>query len=264
MPAINPADLSKFVGILEVAPVNDPLNWRRVASVRGLVANFDVTQNLVEVKADDTGTVFKGFIPEARIEGDFLENMNMDVMETILGGTRTNVAGTPVAGASQTLTSGAWDVNQHNAFENQNGDGSAVTVNSVTGGTDGLLTVNDDYDVVQLPSGAYGVVLQDLASATNLTTISQDIVINYDYTPNASEQIEFDVSFSESPNLLVRITVTEGGKTRRILMDSATFEGVYGLSFLDVVENGDIQGTSFVFKANKGSLFTIYDEILSE
>lgn len=262
MGAINPADLSKFVGVLEVAPLASPTAWERIASVRGLVANFDVTQNLVEVKADDTGTVFKGYIPEVRIEGEFLENMNVDVMETILGGTRADVAGTPVSGATQVIAN-PFVANNFYEIANQNGDGSLITINSVTGGTDGALTANDDYHLVVNDQGVYGIVLNTVAGGTNITTLAQTITINYDYTPNASEQLTFDVGFTESPNLLVRITVTEGSQIRRITMDNATFEGVYGLSFLDIVENGDIQGTQFTFKANKGSTFVIYDEVLS-
>lgn len=92
MAAINPVDLAKYVGILEVRPAGSSGAYTRLASVRGLTANYDVAQNLVEVKADDTGTVFKGYLPEARIEGEFLEVFNMDLIELLFGGNRSDVA----------------------------------------------------------------------------------------------------------------------------------------------------------------------------
>ena len=264
MGAVNPNALSKFVGILEVAPQDNPSALQRVASVRGLVSNFDNTVNAVDIKADDTGTVFKGFIPEVRFEGTFLENADRDLINLILGGTTSNVAGTPVAGATQVLSSGSWDVNIAYKIENQNGDGSALTINSVTGSVDGALTANDDYDIVKLSDGDYAIVLQDVASATNLTTIVQDITVDYDYTPNAREDLNFPISFTESPRLYVKITATDDdtSNTRTFILDDASFEGVYGLENLDIVEAGDLTGTTFVFKGNKGSNFTYQNEIL--
>ena len=262
MAAINPVDLSKYVGILEVAPIATPTTFTRIGSVRNLNAIFDTAANLVDVKADDTGTVFKGYKPEARIEGSFLEVANRDVMKILLGGTSANVAGSLVSGATQLLTSGSWAVNTYYAIANQNGAGGAITINSVTGATDGALTVNDDYDVVQLASGEYGIVFQDIASATNLTTIAQNVTIDYDYTPNASESLSLDVTFTEAQSLVVRITATSDSKDRILSLSSATFEGQYSLEFLDVVEAGDINGTPFVFKANDGAVMLFDNEIL--
>jgi len=262
MAAINSNDLGKFVGILEVAPIATPTVFTRVASVRGLNALFDTAANQVEVKADDTGTVFKGYRPEARIEGSFLEVASRDLINIILGGTPSDVAGTLVSGATQVLASGSWAVNTYIAIAHQNGNGGAITINSVTGATDGALTANDDYDIVKLPSGEYGIVFQDIASAANLTTVSQNVTINYDYTPNASESLVLNVTFTESASLVVRITATSGSDIRRVTLSSATFEGAYGLEFLDIVEAGDLNGTPFVFKANDGATFTYYNEIL--
>lgn len=262
MAAINDVDLGKYVGILEVAPILTPATFSRVASVRNLTAIFDTAANLVDIKADDTGTVFKGYKPEARIEGSFLEVANRDLMKILLGGTSSDVAGSLVSGATQVLTSGEWAVNTYYAITNQNGDGSAITINSVTGATDGALTANDDYDIVKLASGEYGIVLQDVASATNLTTVSQNVTIDYDYTPNASEKLVLGVEFTEAQSLVVRITATSASKDRTLTLSSATFEGQYGVEFLDVVEAGDLNGTSFVFKANDGATMTLDNEIL--
>lgn len=262
MAAINSNALSKFVGLLYVAPYATPASLTRIASVRGLVSNFDNTTNSVDILADDTGSVFKGFTPEARIEGSFLENVDRDLMKLLLGGTSSNVAGSLVSGATQTIT-GPFTPNSFYKIENQNGDGSAPTINSVTGGTDSALTADDDYHLVVNDNGEYGIVLNTVAGGGTITTLSQDVVIDYDYTPNAREDLTFSIDFQESPRLYVKIVATDDdSNTRTIIMDDASFEGTYGIEFLDVVEAGDLAGTSFVFKANKGSNYTIQNGIL--
>lgn len=260
MSAINANVLSKFTGVLEIAPSASPSSFTRLASVRGLVANIDTAAKQVEVKADDTGTVYKGYTPEVRIEGEFLENADRDIIDLLLGGTPSDTAASPVAGATQTLASGSWAYNNFYVIENQMGDGSAVTVNSVTGGTDGALTDGNGYHFGTNEDGEYGIYLGDAAS--ELTTASQAIVIDYDYTPNAQEDLTIPISFTENETFVARITATVGSTTRVIRLTEATFEGVYGLSFLDVVENGDIQGTTFTLKGNDGSNLVYENQIL--
>lgn len=262
MSAVNPADLSKYVGLLYVRPAGTSDAFTRLASVRGLTANYDVAQNLVEVKADDTGTVYKGSLPEARIEGELLEVFNIDLMELLFGGSRGDVAGTLVAGATQVIASPII-ADKFYPITNQNGSGAILTINSVTGATDGALTAHDDYQLVVNSEGIYGIVFNTVAGGGTLTTLSQAVTVNYDYTPNASEGITFPIAFKEAENLEIRIVATEGSKDRTVTISEGTFEGVYGLSFLDIVEAGDIAGAQFVFKANKGAELSIVDEILS-
>jgi len=263
MTAINPEALSKYVGELYIAPAATPTAFVRLASVRNLIANYDNAANQVEIKADDTGTVFKGFTPEGRIEGEFLENIDRDTIALLLGGTSTDVAGTLVSGATQILANGSWNVNQFYEITNQNGDGSIISIISVVGSVDGALTVNTDYDLIKDPTtGKYGIVLQDLVPAPTLTTIAQNITITYAYTPNAAENIALTIAFQESALLVAKIEAVSGTKTRRITLSECTFEGVYGMSFLDVVEAGDLTGTTFTFKATSGSQFTLENEIL--
>lgn len=262
MTAINPNALSKFVGILEVAPSSSPSSFVRLASVRDLVAIFDNAANQVDVQTDDNGTVFKGFTPEGRIEGEFLENFDRDTMEMLLGGTPSDTAGSLVSGATQVIASPIV-ADTFYPITNQNGDGSILTINSVTGATDGALTAHDDYQLVENDDGIYGIVFNTVAAGGTLTTLSQAVTVNYDYTPNASEDITFDLDFTESETLVVRITATDpSGNTRVVTLSEASFEGQYNMSFLDVVRNGDIQGTTFVFKGTKGSEMTIENEIL--
>lgn len=90
-------------------------------------------------------------------------------------------AGTQVTGATQTLLSGSWAFSSAYKITNQNYNGAAVSVTSVTGSVDGLLT-SDDYTVENI-NGVYHVSFRALADCANLTTLAQNIVIVYDYTP---------------------------------------------------------------------------------
>ena len=258
MSAINSNDLSKFVGILEVAPIATPASFVRLASVRGVVANFDNTVNAVDIKADDTGTVFKGYLPEGRIEGSFLENANRDVMKLLLGGTDADIAGTPVSVTTEALGTG-WTIGQPIKLANKMGDNTTVT--SIVIDADGSpLTVTTDY-TSYVGDGING----ELGYTYIVPVTAQTGVLDadYDYTPNASESLALAISFTESPRLVVRLTATDSdGNIRRIIIDDATFEGIYGMEFLDVVEAGDLVGASFTFKASKGAIYTYYNEIL--
>lgn len=136
----------------------------------------------------------------------------------------TNIAGTPVAGATQSLTSGEWSAEKFIAFANQNGDKSKPSVNSVTGSVDGALTEGDDFIITESAegSGIWGLVFRDPADATNLTTISQDITIDYDYTPNQSKKLTFnDIGLKTTK--VARLTNTDSsGKTVIIELDKIT------------------------------------------
>ena len=260
MPAIKEKELPKFVGILEVRTAGDTGPFTRLACVRGLVATVDTSANTVEVNADDCGTVFSGNRPWITIEAELLEDMGVDTVELLLGGlNRTDVAGTIVAGASQVVTSGSWGYNDPFVIENQNGDGTQLTINSVTGGTDGALVANTDYFVWKNSNWDTIITVID---STTVTTESQTITVNYDYTPNASEQIEVNSSFTENALFEVKITATDNGKNRTINLTPARFEAPYNMNFLDVVEAGDITGATLTFIWEKDSKLTYKNEIL--
>ncbi len=259
MAAVNDNALSKFIGILEVAPQATPGVLTRVASVRGTVLNFDVTANAVDIKADDTGTVFKGHIPEVRIEGTFLENADRDTMLLLLGGTDSDVAAAPVSITTEALGTG-WTVGQPIKLVNKNGDDTEVA-SIVIDAAGAPLVLNTDYNVY-VGDGVNGEL--GFTHIVPITVQAGVLDADYDYTPNAREDLTFPVSFTESPRLYVKITATDSAtaNTRVMILDDATYDDVYGLEVLDVVEAGDLAGTSFVFKANKGSNFTYQNEII--
>jgi hypothetical protein len=107
------------------------------------------------------------------------------------GGTIVKPAGTPVSNATQDLTFTGY---VHQDIEHQNYDGGAITVNSVTGSFDGLLTVTDDYTVTE-SGGNYGITPVEGA---NITTLEQTFSIDYDYTPTVATETIFNQSRNSS------------------------------------------------------------------
>lgn len=99
----------------------------------------------------------------------------------------TQTAGTPVAGAVQTILSGKWKYDVPVEIKGQNADGSAPTINSITGATDGAIVVRTDY-VLQMDNSTkkWSVVMTD---SLTITTLAQDMVIDYDYTPSAKTTV---------------------------------------------------------------------------
>jgi hypothetical protein len=140
---------------------------------------------------------------------------NLTVLSQLRGGIDeySTIAGTPVAGASQVIASGAWNYNIFIPIANQNGDGSTITINSVTGSVDGALTVSPDADAdyTKLKSnGIWGIIIHD---STTLTTEAQTITINYDYTPAAAKVLESGGKYLISPKYLRFTNTDDAGKT---------------------------------------------------
>jgi hypothetical protein len=135
---------------------------------------------------------------------DWFEQMYSAANEILRGDIDkiTNIAGVLVSGATQTVSSGNWKFTKFIKIENQNGDGSAITVNSVTGSVDGLLVVDTDYYVGQNDFDEYGIYIIDSAT---VTTESQDMVFDYDYTPTATRRIDTGGFDGEIPKFQMKI-----------------------------------------------------------
>lgn len=265
MPAINPNELPKFVGILEVRPAGDTGPFTRLACVRGLVATVDTSANTVEVNADDCGTVFSGNRPWISIEAELLEDMGVGTVELLLGGlNRTDVAGTPVPVLGEVIQAGAVVVDKGTVYPiiNKSGDNSVVT--SVVVDDNGTpLVLATDYTInVDTDGSVTGTIGTSYITFLTDTGGVGDVDIDYTYTPNSSEQIEVDSSFTENALFEVKITATEAGKDRIISLTPARFEAPYNMNFLDVVEAGDITGATLTFVWEKDSKLTYKNEIL--
>lgn len=119
-----------------------------------------------------------------------------------------NIAGTPVAGATHALTAGNWGYNDPILVENQNGDLTQLTINTVTGSTDGLLVADTDYFIGVDQTGATIITVVD---SVTVTTESQTMTIDYDYTPNATTRLwETEAEVLGEYMLKFEATMTDG------------------------------------------------------
>lgn len=256
--AINPLELPKFVGILEVRPAWSTGVFTRLACVRWLVATVDTSANTVEVNADDCGTVFSGNRPAITIEAELLEDMGTDTIELLLGWlNRVDVAGTPTAITGEALGTG-WVVWTPIKLANKNGDDTIVA--SIVIDADAVALVAwTDYNTY-VGDGING----DLGYTyiVPLTVQTGVLDADYSYTPNASEQVEIDSSFTENSLFEVKITASNDGKDRTINLTPARFEAPYNMNFLDVVEAGDITGATLTFIGEKDSKLTYKNDII--
>lgn len=135
----------------------------------------------------------------------------------------TNVAGTLVSGAEFTLAQTEWEFDKVVELAGQNSDGTAPTINSVTGSTDGATS---DYKLVKLPNGNWGVSIDNGGA---ITTVAQDVVVDYDYTPSASKSVTFN-STGILQDRFMRLTNTnQNGKTKVVVM-----KGVANISPLNI------------------------------
>lgn len=161
----------------------------------------------VKVESDNAGRIKTAIANQiASIEGDLME-INLTNLNQMRGGIDlfTTQAGTPVAGATQTLLSGAWGYNDPEIVENQNSDLTQLTINSVTGGTDGLLVEDTDYFVGVNVRGETVITIIDSGT---VTTEAQAMVIDYDYTPAATKTLKSGGLFTMADRF-VRITNTD-------------------------------------------------------
>lgn len=177
--------------------------------VKNVVIEFDNTESIKKFKKGLTAS-FSFQLAEMDMTSYSLIDDGLVVLDT--------TAGVLVPGATQTLLNGAWSFNNPVIIENQNGDGSIITVNSVTGSVDGALGA-DDYFVGFDGQGNCVVTIVD---GTLATTEAQDITIDYDYTPNASKNVTFN-DFGTKVEKVARITNTdENGKRLIVNMTNVT------------------------------------------
>lgn len=162
------------------------------------------------------------YVKGDRIQVTFdLAEINFDTIAVLDAGmvSVTTVAGVLVEGAIQLVVAGNWLFNKFIKITNQNGDASAITVNSVTGGTDGLLTNEDDYYVGQNENGEYGIFIKD---TVDVTTENQNLTIDYDYTPNASKKITTSNSGKKTLKVMRIINENNDGKLFKIDIEDGT------------------------------------------
>lgn len=232
-------------------------------SLRNVQFNGEIIQ--VKIDSDNNGTILNKARLNGSITADWLEPGDMANLEELFKGlvTLSTTAGTPVAGATQALAS-PFVANDFYLIENQNGDGTIITINTVTGGTDGALTADDDYHLVIDDQGDYGIILNTVAGGTNITTLTQVVTIDYDYTPNASRNLVGGASMQTATDRYVRLVAEsedDAAVTRQIDLAAAVASSPMLLQFLDVETSTDVGVMPITLINNKGAIWTITDEI---
>jgi hypothetical protein len=190
-----------------------------LGAVRNVVSQE--SWELVKVMGDNVGEIKKFIKNHINTVTFNWAELDLTNLNAIRGGidTYSTVAAAPVAGAEQVIPANAWAYKKFIKIEHQNGDGSAITVNSVTGGTDGALVENTDYYVGQNSIGEYGIYVIDSAT---VTTTNQILTINYDYTPNASKVLKTGGKVEIAPKVVRLTNVNEDGKKFQITIYKAS------------------------------------------
>jgi hypothetical protein len=155
--------------------------WTKAVFANG--ASYSPSTESAEIAFEDVGTVREEVANEtAEITISSGRVLDPEFIYDLTGGlyTKEVLAGTPVAGAEQTIASGNWNYENLVLIEGHNSDGSKPTINSVTGGTDGALVLGTDYDLAKLPEAGWAIYF---ISGGNISTEAQDVVVDYDYTP---------------------------------------------------------------------------------
>ena len=196
-----------FDGLVDIGALRNPIITSMVENQR---VEFDNANGLdYFVKGDRINIAF-----------DLCE-INMDTIAVLDAGhvILSTVAGVEVAGATQVIASGDWNYNTFIQIENQMGDGTSPTVNSVTLGTDGALVEETDYFVSQNENGEWGVFIIDSAT---VTTLNQTVTIDYDYTPNASKKLTVNQSGKKTAKVMRIINEDNDGKLFKLDIENGT------------------------------------------
>jgi len=230
----------------------------------GAVRNvkFTAVQNRTKVDSDNRGTIVNKVRLSGVIEFDWLEPGDLTKLDVMFAGmvTKTATAGDLVNNYVQTVNSGSWSLNEFIAFTYQDADATAPNIDSVTGGTDSTLTVNVDYIVVQHDDGRWGIIILDSAT---VTTESQNVVIQFDYTP-ATNLILTGGTNQTATNRYVKIigpSEDAAGTTREIVLAEAVVTSDMLIPFVNVEDANDVGVMPVRIESNKATTWTFTDEI---
>ena len=184
---------------------------------------FEELWERVRVMSDNAGTVNVGIREHrAALQGNLME-INLENLNLIRGGLDeySTTAGTETT-EDQVILQGSWSFETFIELDGQNADGSAPTINSVTGSENGALADEDDYNLAKNAAGKWGIVLHE--SGTSLTTEDQNVTINSTYTPAASKVLESGGKISIEPRVVKITNTNEEGKEFSITVFKAEVE----------------------------------------
>ena len=259
MPAADQSALLIEYGNIEVG--DDAGSLIDLGAVRNV--KFTGRQERIKVDSDNKGTIINKVRITGVVDFDWLEPGHMPNLEQLFKGlvTRTTQAGSLVTGASQVVASGKWLYDKFIELQNQNNDLSKPTITSVTLGTNGVIVVNTDYFIVKdAGTGRWGIVIRDSAT---VTTEAQSATIVYNYTPATAQVLSGGSSKTATPRF-VKITgpsENDSNIERIITLDSAIAASDMLIPFVDVENAGDVGVMPVSLEGDKGSTWTITDEI---
>lgn len=186
-------------------------------------------------------------------EGDWLTTLDLSALKILLGFDFMSVPGVLVNNHVQTRTSGAWgyETNKRLEFQHHSAGGAIiapVTVTSVTGTVDGALTVDVDYRIVDNGFGEFGI---EFYAGVNITTLVQDIAIDYDYLPIAANYTGYTIGQVIQPYFIVEIITCpdENGKSDTYYIVKANLSWALDTNF---VASGEVPLSSVTLTGSKG------------
>lgn len=199
---------SRVFSLLDSSNINSSKNLFEQFAFQtiGHVRDFEVTHQLtddVKITVDNCNVwdidLAAKKIP--KISFNWLDVNDLDTFARVFGMVNASVANTTVTGFSQVVVSGDWNKNVFIALSNQNGNGAAQTITSVTGSVTGAITAGaSGYVLSQDALGRYGITIQTGFAGA----IAQNITIVYNYTPYAQQLVGYSTGLANIPFQLFR------------------------------------------------------------
>lgn len=233
----------------------------------GAVRNVKFTGKQIHTKidSDNRGTIINKVRMNGEIMFDLLEAGDAASLENIFKGIITlgSNAATPVVGGTQALAS-PFVPNEFYEFTGQQASGLVPTSISVSGATDGVLTLDDDYFIFKNPNtGKWGIILTNVAAGVTLTTLSQVVTITSSYTPAASATLTGGTNQTATPRYVKIIGPSEDSDavTRTIILSAAIATSDMVIEFVEVENANDVGKMQVKFENNKGESWTYTDQV---
>lgn len=182
-----------------------------------------------------------------------LWEFNLPALYAIRGGidVYTATPATAVTGASHTISSGDYSFGSLNLLPGQNADHTKQSITSVTGSIDGAGAADDWDQVYNTSEKRWYLVIKD---GTNFTTVAQDMVIIYDYTPPVSQKLTTG-GLSQATRIGIRLTNRVAGTATALeaAADAAITEGdaVYRTHIWDIYHATVDAGNAMTFKSGE-------------
>jgi len=206
-----------------------------------------------------------------------LADLNSTALAALSGGLLTRTTTTGSANTSvpdQVIAASAWAYNTPVALvmETSSTDSTKLiasaspTLTSVTGGTDGALTVADDYDIIVDDSeyGGFSIIVKDSAT---VTTVAQTLTIVYaSVTPTATATMTAGHNTYSPSSIGLQLYSAAQGKTftmYNVNIDSGSYN--FGFKASDS-DGADVMTLSFtgsedVTRTNGDRLFSIAETV---